>query len=93
MTALTDLIMTQEFRAGIYAFNLVQKRARKPAGAPDPSLARRVTKVGVVGAGLMACQLALLFARQLHVPVVITDVDQARLDKGLAVGAAGTSTS
>ena len=82
--ALTDLIMSQEFRAGVYAFNLVQKRARKPAGAPDPALARRVSKVGVIGAGLMAGQLALLFARQLHVPVVITDVDQARLDKGLA---------
>jgi 3-hydroxyacyl-CoA dehydrogenase len=83
-TALTDLVMSQEFRAGVYAFNLVQKRARKPAGAPDPSLGRRVSKVGVIGAGLMASQLALLFARQLHVPVVITDVDQARLDKGLA---------
>jgi 3-hydroxyacyl-CoA dehydrogenase len=32
----------------------------------------------------MAGQLALLFARNLHVPVVLTDVDQARLDKGLA---------
>ena len=32
----------------------------------------------------MAGQLALLFARRLHVPVVLTDVDQARLDKGLA---------
>jgi len=83
-TVLTDLIMSQEFRAGVYAFNLVQKRSRKPAGAPDPSLARRVSKVGVIGAGLMASQLALLFARHLHVPVVITDVDQARLDKGLA---------
>ncbi len=82
--ALVDLIMSQEFRAGVYSFNLVQKRARKPAGAPDASLARRVTKVGVIGAGLMASQLALLFARNLHVPVVMTDVDQARLDKGLA---------
>ena len=82
--ALVDLIMTDEFRAGIYAFNLVQKRARRPAGAPDPKLARKVSKVGVIGAGLMAGQLALLFARQLHVPVVITDVDQTRLDKGLA---------
>ena len=82
--ALVDLIMTQEFRAGVYAFNLVQKRARKPAGAPDPRCARKVTKVGVIGAGLMAGQLALLFARKLHVPVVMTDVDQARLDKGLA---------
>ena len=82
--ALVDLIMTQEFRAGVYAFNLVQKRARRPVGAPSPTLARKVTKVGVIGAGLMASQLALLFARQLHVPVVMTDVDQARLDKGLA---------
>ena len=82
--ALVDLIMTQEFRAGVYSFNLVQKRARRPVGAPDPKLARKVTKVGVIGAGLMAGQLALLFARQLHVPVVMTDVDQARLDKGLA---------
>jgi 3-hydroxyacyl-CoA dehydrogenase/enoyl-CoA hydratase/carnithine racemase len=82
--ALVDLVMSQEFRAGVYAFNLVQKRGRRPVGAPSPTLARTVTKVGVVGAGLMAGQLALLFARQLHVPVVMTDVDQARLDKGLA---------
>jgi 3-hydroxyacyl-CoA dehydrogenase/enoyl-CoA hydratase/carnithine racemase len=82
--ALVDLIMTQEFRAGVYAFNLVQKRAKRPAGAPDAALARKVSKVGVIGAGLMAGQLALLFARQLHVPVVMTDVDQTRLDKGLA---------
>ena len=81
--ALADLIMSQEFRAGVYAFNLVQKRSRKPAGAPDPALARRVSKVGVIGAGLMAGQLALLFARSLHVPVVVTEIDQARLDKGI----------
>ncbi len=82
--ALADLICSPEFRAGIYAFDLTQKRARRPVGAPDASLARPVTKVGVVGAGLMASQLALLFARRLHVPVVMTDVDQERLDKGLA---------
>ncbi len=82
--ALADLIWSEQFRAGTYAFNLTQKRARKPAGAPDPRLARSVTKVGVIGAGLMAGQLALLFARRLHVPVVLTDVDQTRLDKGLA---------
>ena len=53
--------MSQELRAGLYAFDLVRKRARKPARAPDRSLARPVTKVGVVGAGLMASQLATLF--------------------------------
>lgn len=82
--ALTNLIFSQEFRAGVYAFNLTQKRARRPVGAPDKSLAQPVTKVGVVGAGLMATQLALFFARRLHVPVVITDIDQERIDKGLA---------
>ena len=75
-------------RASLYAFDLVQKRARKPAGAPDPALARPVTKVGIVGAGLMASQLALLFLRRLQVPVVITDLDQERVDKGLGSVAA-----
>ena len=81
--ALADLIMTPELRASLYAFDLVQKRARKPAGAPDAMLARPVTKVGIIGAGLMATQLALLFLRRLQVPVVITDIDQERVDKGI----------
>ncbi|MFB9801055.1 3-hydroxyacyl-CoA dehydrogenase NAD-binding domain-containing protein [Streptomonospora salina] len=82
--ALADLMMSEELTAGLYAFDLNQKRAKRPAGAPDTSLARRVTKVGVVGAGLMAGQLALLFARRLDVPVVMTDLDQSRLDNGVA---------
>ncbi|WP_329239869.1 3-hydroxyacyl-CoA dehydrogenase NAD-binding domain-containing protein [Actinoallomurus sp. NBC_01490] len=82
--ALADLIMSDELRSGLYAFDLVQKRAKRPAGAPDKALARPVTKVGVVGAGLMASQLGLLFARRLGVPVVLTDLDQERLDKGVA---------
>jgi 3-hydroxyacyl-CoA dehydrogenase/enoyl-CoA hydratase/carnithine racemase len=81
--ALADLIMTPELRASLYAFDLVRKRARKPAGAPDATLARPVTKVGIIGAGLMATQLALLFLRRLQVPVVITDIDQERVDKGI----------
>ncbi len=82
--ALGELISGDQFRASIYAFNLVQKRAKRPAGAPDKELAKKVTKVGVLGAGLMASQFALLFLRRLQVPVVITDLDQARVDKGLA---------
>lgn len=81
--ALADLVAGDQFRASIYAFNLVQKRAKRPAGAPDKALAKKVTKVGVLGAGLMASQFALLFLRRLQVPVVITDLDQARVDKGL----------
>ena len=81
---LADLMQTDEFRSTVYAFlDLVQRRSKRPAGAPDRKLARPVTKIGVVGAGLMASQLALLFARQLKVPVVMTDIDQARVDKGV----------
>ena len=57
-----------------------------PSAPPVPrtrSLARPVTKVGIVGAGLMATQLALLFLRRLEVPVVLTDLDQERVDKGV----------
>jgi 3-hydroxyacyl-CoA dehydrogenase/enoyl-CoA hydratase/carnithine racemase len=82
--ALADLLMTEEQRSSLYAFDLVQRRAKRPAGAPDKALARPVTKVGIVGAGLMASQLAALFVRRLEVPVVLTDLDQERVDKGLA---------
>jgi 3-hydroxyacyl-CoA dehydrogenase/enoyl-CoA hydratase/carnithine racemase len=78
-----DLLMSEELRSGLYSFDLVQRRAKKPVGAPDKALARPVTKVGILGAGLMASQLALLFARRLQVPVVLTDLDQARVDKGV----------
>jgi len=82
--ALAELIAGDQLQASIYAFNLVQKRAKRPAGTPDKALARPITKVGVIGAGLMASQFALLFVRRLRVPVVITDLDQARVDKGVA---------
>jgi len=78
-----DLLMGDELRSSLYAFDLVQKRAKRPAGAPDRSLARPVSKVGIVGAGLMASQLAMLFAQRLEVPIVMTDLDQSRVDKGV----------
>ncbi|GAA4719951.1 3-hydroxyacyl-CoA dehydrogenase NAD-binding domain-containing protein [Nocardioides conyzicola] len=81
--ALEAMSRTPELLASLYAFDLVQKRAKRPAGAPDRSLARPVTQVGIVGAGLMASQLALLFVRRLEVPVVLTDLDQERVDKGV----------
>jgi 3-hydroxyacyl-CoA dehydrogenase/enoyl-CoA hydratase/carnithine racemase len=81
--ALAGLLLSDELQASLYAFDLTQKRARHAAGAPDASLARPVTKVGVVGAGLMAAQIALLFARRLEVPVVLTDLDRSRLEAGV----------
>lgn len=82
--ALAELVTGDQFAASMYAFDLVQKRAKRPVGAPDKTLAKKVTKVGIIGAGLMASQFALLFVRKLQVPVLITDLDQARVDKGVA---------
>ncbi|WES65411.1 3-hydroxyacyl-CoA dehydrogenase NAD-binding domain-containing protein [Microbacter sp. GSS18] len=82
--ALAELVTGDQFAASMYAFDLVQKRAKRPVGAPDKALAKKVQKVGVIGAGLMASQFALLFLRKLQVPVLITDLDQGRVDKGIA---------
>jgi 3-hydroxyacyl-CoA dehydrogenase/enoyl-CoA hydratase/carnithine racemase len=82
--ALADLTMADPLRASLYAFNLIQKKRKKVEGAPKPALARKVSKVGVVGAGLMASQLALLLLRNLKCPIVMTDIDQERADKGVA---------
>ncbi|GAA4046254.1 3-hydroxyacyl-CoA dehydrogenase NAD-binding domain-containing protein [Arthrobacter methylotrophus] len=80
--AFGELLLSDEARASIYAFHVTQSLAKKPAGRPavEPLLVRAV---GVVGAGLMASQLALVFARQLRVPVRITDLSQDRINAAL----------
>ena len=82
--ALADLEAGPQFQASIYAFNLVRSLGKRPEGAPSPGLAKEIGKVGVVGAGLMAGQIALMFARRLEVPVVMTDLDEERAQRGLA---------
>jgi 3-hydroxyacyl-CoA dehydrogenase len=80
--AFGELVLSPEARASIYAFRLTQSLARNPAGRPAVD-ALPVTSVGVIGAGLMASQLALVFARQLRVPVLMTDLSAEKLDKTL----------
>lgn len=81
---LAELVMSEQLRAGLYAFDLTTRRARTPVGAPDPALARPVRSVGIVGAGLMAAQLAVLVARRLRVPVLMREVDEERVEAGRA---------
>ena len=71
-----------EAQASIYAFDVVERRIKRPTGVPDAQ-PRRIQRVGVVGAGLMATQLATLFLRRLEVPVVLTDVDPERAGKAV----------
>ena len=69
-------------QASAYAFTVVERRTKKGAGLPDVK-PRRVQKVGIVGAGLMATQLATLFVRRLEVPVVLRDLEQSRVDEAI----------
>ena len=79
--AIAELLPGNQAQAAIYAFGLVERRAkRKPDLGAEP---RPVRKVGIVGAGLMASQLATLFLRRLEVPVVLRDLDQAIVDRAL----------
>jgi 3-hydroxyacyl-CoA dehydrogenase/enoyl-CoA hydratase/carnithine racemase len=80
--ALADLLFTPQAKASLYAFDLVERRARRGAGRPSAE-PREVTKVGIAGAGLMASQLATLFLRRLRVPVVLRDLEQEIVDRAL----------
>ena len=80
--ALAELLPGPEAQASIYAFDAVERRAKRGVGVPEAT-PRKIQRVGVVGAGLMATQLATLFLRRLEVPVVLTDVDESRVEKAL----------
>jgi len=81
--AIGELLPGPQAQASIYAFQLVEQRAKKHPEKPTP-VPRDVHKVGIVGAGLMARQIAALFLRRLEVPIVIRDVKQEIVDEALA---------
>ena len=81
--AIAELLPGPQAQASLYAFDLVERRAKKDVGKPDVE-PRPVRKVGIVGAGLMASQLATLFLRRLEVPIAIRDLDQEIVDQALA---------
>jgi len=80
--ALADMIMSPQCRASVYAFDLVQRRAKRPVGVPE-GFPQPVKKVGIVGAGLMGSQLGMLFLRRMKIPIVIKDIKQEFVDKGV----------
>jgi 3-hydroxyacyl-CoA dehydrogenase/enoyl-CoA hydratase/carnithine racemase len=80
--AIAELLVSPQAQAAAYAFTVVERRSKRPPELPDAQ-PRTVQKVGIVGAGVMATQLATLFLRRLEVPVVLRDIDQARVDEAL----------
>jgi 3-hydroxyacyl-CoA dehydrogenase/1,4-dihydroxy-2-naphthoyl-CoA synthase len=73
-----ELLPGRHAQASLYAFDLVDRRAKHPPGRPDAE-PRAIRKVGLVGAGLMAAQLAALFLRRLEVPVTMRDLSEDAL--------------
>ena len=73
--ALAQLLPARQAQAAVYAFGLTQQRVRRQPGRPQAP-ARRVAKVGVVGAGLMGAQLGALFLQRLQMPLAFVDVDE-----------------
>ncbi len=85
--ALGDLIKGRQCKCSIYAFDLVNRYAKKVKGIPAEKPAP-IKKIGIIGAGLMASQLAHLFIYRLGLPVVMKDVKQEFVDKGCTYVAA-----
>jgi 3-hydroxyacyl-CoA dehydrogenase/enoyl-CoA hydratase/carnithine racemase len=84
--AVAELLPGPEAQASLYAFDVVERRLGQHAPVRDAE-PRRIERVGIVGAGLMASQLATLFVRRLRVPVVLTDVDAQRAPRAVeAIG-------
>ena len=76
--AVGELLPGRQAQASLYAFDLVERRAKNPPGRPAAA-PRPVRKVGIVGAGLMAAQIAALVLRRLEVPIAIRDVSDDAL--------------
>jgi 3-hydroxyacyl-CoA dehydrogenase/enoyl-CoA hydratase/carnithine racemase len=80
--AVGELLPGPQAQASLYAFDLVDRRAKRPPGKPAAE-PRPIRKVGLVGAGLMAAQLAALFLRRLEVRVAMRDLSEEALASAL----------
>lgn len=81
--AIGELLPGPQAQASLYAFHLVEQRAKRHPARPSATPVD-VRKVGIVGAGLMARQIATLFLRRLEVPILIRDVKPEIMDEALA---------
>jgi 3-hydroxyacyl-CoA dehydrogenase/enoyl-CoA hydratase/carnithine racemase len=81
--AIAELLPSPQAQASIYAFGLVEQRTRRAPAEVAAGRAQRGEKVGVVGGGLMARQIATLFLRRLEVPIVLRDLSEEIVEDAL----------
>jgi len=82
--AVADLLPSRQAQASLYAFDLVERRAKRAPPFVASALVHKIEKVGIVGAGLIARQIATLFLRRLEVPLVLRDVSHEAVEEALA---------
>ena len=80
--AFIELMNTPESRALRHVF-AAERAASKVDGLPADTPLREIRKVGIVGAGTMGGGIAMSFANA-GLPVVLLEVNQAALDRGLS---------
>jgi len=81
--AFVSLMATPEARALRHVFT-AERAARKIPGLPDGTALRAIRKVGVIGAGTMGGGITMNFLNA-GVPVVLLEMKQEALDKGLGI--------
>lgn len=74
------LLAGEDAHAALYADRLLRTRARAPRSA---SGAAPIGRAAVIGAGLMASQLATLIVQYARIPVTLTDVTAERAAAGV----------
>jgi 3-hydroxyacyl-CoA dehydrogenase len=71
-------------KASLYAYQLSRSPGRLPADLTVGAI-QTIERAAVIGAGKMAAQLATLLVRFGDIPVVMTDLDQHRAERGVAM--------
>jgi 3-hydroxyacyl-CoA dehydrogenase/enoyl-CoA hydratase/carnithine racemase len=81
--AIAELLPGRRCRASFYAYFLVERRAKEGLGKPEAEPAA-IGRIGIVGAGVMATQIAALCLRRLQCPIVISDVRPEAVEEAIA---------
>ncbi|WP_051973465.1 3-hydroxyacyl-CoA dehydrogenase NAD-binding domain-containing protein [Cryobacterium sp. MLB-32] len=83
ISAFGELLHSDECRASIYAFFAVQAARKRSRPVASAGTVGAISQVGVVGGGLMATQLAFLFADRLNAPTHLIDLSEERVTLAL----------
>jgi 3-hydroxyacyl-CoA dehydrogenase len=78
-----DCVLSTESRAMRHLF-FAEREAAKVPDVPKDTPTRTITRAAIVGAGTMGGGIAMTYANA-GIPVLLKDVDQTALDRGMAV--------